>query len=380
MTWQTVKLGELARVRTGKLDANAADENGLYPFFTCAVKPLSINTPAFDCKAILVAGNGDLNVKYYEGKFNAYQRTYVIESLDEKKLLPRYLYLFLNEYISELRALAIGGVIKYIKLANLTDAPIPLPPLVEQQRIAAILDQTELIKSRRELAIEKLEITAQSLFLQMFGDPRLNEKGYEKVSIGQLASDSKGGASLAPEDFIEDGFPILHKGAIKKNGVISIDARKKTFSSFEYANSNKTHIASKEHVVVTLRDLVPSGPSIGLAADLQNGEYEEYLLAQGVYAFILDNIKVLPSYFVCLSNMPSFRNLLRQYAVGSTQIHIRTPVYFGINIPLPPIEEQQLFNKRIIRISSISQKLASSALKFSKFQKSLQSKAFSGQL
>ncbi len=64
-------LGELTRIRTGKLDANAADEDGAYPFFTCAVEPLRIDTAAFDCKAVLVAGNGDLNVKYYEGRFNA---------------------------------------------------------------------------------------------------------------------------------------------------------------------------------------------------------------------------------------------------------------------------------------------------------------------
>jgi len=93
-------LGDLTRIRTGKLDANAADENGIYPFFTCAVEPLRINTPAFDCKAVLVAGNGDLNVKYYEGKFNAYQRTYVIESLDECALVPRFLYAFLDLYVS----------------------------------------------------------------------------------------------------------------------------------------------------------------------------------------------------------------------------------------------------------------------------------------
>ncbi len=80
-------LGRLTRIRTGKLDANAADENGAYPFFTCAVEPLRINKEAFDCKAVLVAGNGALNVKYYEGKFNAYQRTYVIESSCVQKFL-----------------------------------------------------------------------------------------------------------------------------------------------------------------------------------------------------------------------------------------------------------------------------------------------------
>ena len=186
MTWPTVKLGEITKIRTGKLDANAANENGAYPFFTCAVEPLSINTAAFDCKAILVAGNGDLNVKYYEGKFNAYQRTYVIESLDENKLLPKYLFLFLEKYVSRLRELAIGGVIKYIKIGNLTDAELPLPPLAEQQRIAAILDKAEEIKRKREQAVAKLDELAQSTFVEMFGDPVRNQKGWKTVELKQF--------------------------------------------------------------------------------------------------------------------------------------------------------------------------------------------------
>ena len=72
---QYLKLGSLTRIRTGKLDANAADDNGKYPFFTCSKEPLSINTCSYDCECVLVAGNGDLNVKYYDGKFDAYQRT-----------------------------------------------------------------------------------------------------------------------------------------------------------------------------------------------------------------------------------------------------------------------------------------------------------------
>ena len=77
-----VRLGEFVSIKTGKLDANAADEDGIYPFFTCAENTLRINTAAYDCECVLVAGNGDLNVKYYNGKFNAYQRTYIIEVLD----------------------------------------------------------------------------------------------------------------------------------------------------------------------------------------------------------------------------------------------------------------------------------------------------------
>ena len=76
--YRTDKLGNYVRIRTGKLDANASDPHGIFPFFTCAEKPLRINSYSFDCECILVAGNGDLNVKYYSGKFDAYQRTYVI--------------------------------------------------------------------------------------------------------------------------------------------------------------------------------------------------------------------------------------------------------------------------------------------------------------
>ena len=97
------RLGDYVRIRTGKLDANAASERGQYPFFTCAVEPLKIDTYSYDCECVLVAGNGDLNVKYYNGKFDAYQRTYIIESLDKTVLSVSYLYCFLDKYIETLR-------------------------------------------------------------------------------------------------------------------------------------------------------------------------------------------------------------------------------------------------------------------------------------
>jgi restriction endonuclease S subunit len=146
-------LGELIRIRTGRLDANAADEDGIHPFFTCAVEPLRINTPAFDCKAVLVAGNGDLNVKYFEGKFNAYQRTYVIESLNESVLVPRFLHAFLDLYVSELRKQAIGGVIKYIKLPYLTDAVVQLPLKEWQQEFARRVGAVEKLKAAQRTAL-----------------------------------------------------------------------------------------------------------------------------------------------------------------------------------------------------------------------------------
>lgn len=130
-----VRIGDLTKIRTGKLDANVSSENGKYPFFTCSKEPLKISTYSYDCECVLAAGNGDLNVKYYNGKFDVYQRTYIIEDNGSHKIYVPYLYYFMERYIEELRKQAIGGVIKYIKLGNLTEAVIELPSIEDQKAI-----------------------------------------------------------------------------------------------------------------------------------------------------------------------------------------------------------------------------------------------------
>ena len=171
-----VKLGELTKIKTGKLDANASSPDGEYPFFTCSKEPLKISSYSYDCECVLVAGNGDLNVKYYNGKFDAYQRTYIIEDNSNGRLYLPYLYYFMNGYVEELRKLSIGGVIKYIKLRNLTDALIELPDIETQKYIVSILSKIkELIGSRyQELKI--LENLIKARFVEMFGTLHDNKK------------------------------------------------------------------------------------------------------------------------------------------------------------------------------------------------------------
>jgi type I restriction enzyme S subunit len=94
-------------------------------------------------------------------------------------------------------------------------------------------------------------------------------------------------------------------------------------------------------MAVTLRDLVPSGPSIGLIANLAQSKSTRYILAQGAYGFKIDESRLNPSYLVWLSNYEPFRLYMKRYAVGSTQVHIRTPIFQNLQIPLPPIDEQR---------------------------------------
>ena len=183
-----VKLGDVTKIKTGKLDANAASEGGEYPFFTCSREPLRISSYSYDCECVLVAGNGDLNVKYYNGKFDAYQRTYIIEDNSDGKLYMPYLYLFMEGYVEELRRQAIGGVIKYIKLGNLTDALIELPSVEEQKYIVEILFKSKRILEQRETELENLDELIKARFVEMFGTLDNPSQEFEKATLKELCN------------------------------------------------------------------------------------------------------------------------------------------------------------------------------------------------
>ena len=202
-----VKLGELTKIKTGKLDANASSPDGEYPFFTCSKEPLKISSYSYDCECVLVAGNGDLNVKYYNGKFDAYQRTYIIEDNSNGRLYLPYLYYFMNGYVEELRKLSIGGVIKYIKLRNLTDALIELPDIETQKYIVSILSKIkELIDSRyQELKI--LENLIKARFIELFGDPLIEDDRYPRVPLGSLAEVGSS-KRIFEKEYVSEGIPF----------------------------------------------------------------------------------------------------------------------------------------------------------------------------
>jgi type I restriction enzyme S subunit len=165
--WQVKKIGEVCSILTGKLNANAAVDNGKYPFFTCAREIFAIDCFAFDCEAILLAGNnavGDFNVKHYKGKFNAYQRTYVITINQEEPLLYRYLYLHMGNALKEFKAKSVGAGTKFLKLDIIKNLTIHLPPLPEQKQIVAILDEAFEGIDRAIANTEKNLVNSRELF------------------------------------------------------------------------------------------------------------------------------------------------------------------------------------------------------------------------
>lgn len=168
-------LGNLVDIRTGKLDANAAVQGGKYPFFTCSRQVFAIDKCAFDCEAILLAGNnavGDFNVKHYKGKFNAYQRTYVITTNQQKRVSYRFLYFQMRRSLKAFKAQSVGAGTKFLKLDMIKNMEIVLPPVGEQARLASqmdlLLENTERLEAIYRQKIDTLAELKQTILQKAF--------------------------------------------------------------------------------------------------------------------------------------------------------------------------------------------------------------------
>ena len=172
MEWKEVTLGEIAIFKTGKLNSNAAISNGEYPFFTCSPETLRINSYAFDQEAILLAGNnaeGNFSIKYYKGKFNAYQRTYVITPI-RGKVDIKFLYYALSLCLKQLKNMSQGTSTKFLTVTILNSFSVKLPSISDQRRIASILSSLDRKIELNNKINADLEEMAQAIFKNWFVD------------------------------------------------------------------------------------------------------------------------------------------------------------------------------------------------------------------
>ncbi len=187
--WRIKNLGDICLIRTGKKDVNEGNPKGEFPFFTCAAEHTFSDSYSFDAEALLIAGNGDVGkVSYYKGKFEAYQRTYVLSDFSD--VLPRFLYHILDGKLKDtVSKQKLGNTMPYIKVGMLKDFQMPIPPFPEQQRIVGILDEAfEGIATAKANAEKNLQ-NARALF-----DSHLHAvftqrgDGWGETSIGDICT------------------------------------------------------------------------------------------------------------------------------------------------------------------------------------------------
>lgn len=165
--WKEIKLGEICEIQTGKLNANAMIQGGRYKFFTCAKEVFEIDCYAFDTEAILISGNGENvgYIHYFNGKFNAYQRTYVLDKFTENILFIKYFLEFALKRKIEIEKK--DGNTPYIVLSTIFGFIVKLPNLKEQQKIAEVLTACDDEINLLNLKLENLKKQKQGLMQKL---------------------------------------------------------------------------------------------------------------------------------------------------------------------------------------------------------------------
>ncbi len=322
------KLGELCRIRTGKLNANQRVDDGLYPFFTCDINPYRIDTYDFDGESILVSGNGNVgHLNYYVGKFNAYQRTYVLLQFEyvSGRYLFHYLESFFKAYIwSKLKK----GSVPYITLPLLSDFLIPIPSITEQSRIVGILDTfTASIENLKQ------QIAQRRKQYEHYRDQLLDLEGKEGVemkTLGEIGTFIRG-SGIQKSDFVDEGFGCIHYGQIHtKYGLSATETISKVNESL-YKKSKK---AVKGDVVLA----TTSEDAEGVAKPVAWLGNESIAVSGDAYIFHHDQNGKFMAYQFASHRFCLFKIA---HATGAKVVRISGDSMAKFTFPLPSIEEQQ---------------------------------------
>ena len=356
MEW--VRLGKLVDIKTGKLNANAAVPNGKYPFFTTAQEISYIDSYSYDDEVVLVAGNGDLNVKYYKGKFDAYQRTYILTKKENAELNLKFLYFFMTDYVKILRSQSIGGVIKYIKLENLTEAKIPLLSFVQQTNIVDMLNKTEaLIKNRKE-QIQAYDDLIESLFFEMF-----NHLEVKETSLKKHIKFSKNSVSDF-SDYLDENY-IGVENIEKETGRI-LKVEKVSDSNIK---SSKNYFTRDDVLYSRIR---PNLNKVALP------DFDGLVSSE---VFVINCGSEINKFFLTYTlRSKKFVTYAMLNSSGANFPRVNKKIIEGYKIKVPPIELQNKFAEYVIKIEEEKKKLNSSLKELEDLFDALMQDAFSGNL
>ncbi|MBC8550003.1 MAG: restriction endonuclease subunit S [Candidatus Brocadiales bacterium] len=428
--WTVYDIGKICKIQTGKLDVNQADEGGKYPFFTCAEKIYRINTPAFDTEAVLVAGNGFFNVKYYKGKFNAYQRTYVLTDID---IDGKYLYYYTNYRLPDITLSNRGSTIRYIRLGDLRDYPVVVAPPDEQKLIVAEIEKqfsrldeavaalkrikanlkrykasvlkaavegklteewrkehpdvepaSELLK---RILVERRRKWEEAYPTKMYKEPgeidksKLNalHKGWVWASL-EMITDAIGGYAFKSKEFSDSGHQIIKMANIKME---TLDL-----------SQRPAFMSDVPDDIVVKYQLVDGDILITLTGTRKKRDYGYVVQIKEPNTSLLLNQRIarLRPYLCELSSFLSmvlqsevYRDRFFSYETGNVgQGNVGMKAITIESIPFPPLEEQLTimrdYSRNVSVANNIERDVDNNLKRADRLHQSILNKAFSGQL
>jgi restriction endonuclease S subunit len=283
------------------------------------------------------------------------------------KCEPIYLYYYLKSIKSELIRKGVGGAQPNISAGIIKDTKIPLPPLATQKKIAAILDVADAYRQKTKALIKKYDELSQSLFLDMFGDPVGNPKGWEKKPMGELMKIVRGGSPRPIDKFLGGTYPWIKIGDATKGNDIYLE---KTKQHIIEEGLKKTRLLPKGSLI-----FANCGVSLGFARIIQF----EGCIHDGWLAFSeLDNT-VLNELFL-LKALNSITRYFRETAPDGTQPNLNSAIMKNFNVILPPIDLQNRFEVRLKVLIKQKAQAQESLVKAEELFNSLLGRAFKGEI
>ncbi|EMB7845770.1 restriction endonuclease subunit S [Vibrio vulnificus] len=396
-SWVSSKLGKLSAIRSAsRVHREQWTDTGV-PFFrssdVVAAYKGSDNNKAFISydlfeelseksgkpkkDDLLVTGGGSIGIPYLIPNDDPlYFKDADLLWFKNKKALDGYfLYEFLttSKFRRYLASITHTGTISHYTIEQAKSTPITLPELAEQQKIASFLSKVDekiaLLTEKKAKLTEYKKGVMQQLFDGSFQEqdgklvflpPTLRFKAddgsefpdWEGRQLSDFVINHRGGAPLKPSDFVKlSEYEVIPKKAIQAGGRLILDSRNPTYCSKEFFQSYQKNVVDSDYLITTLRDLVPSGPTIGYI--VENKCKYELLLAQGVYGFKIKR-ELNSTFLIQWSNTSDYRKLMQRLIVGSTQVHIRNEDFFGMELLVPTFAEQ---TKIADFLSSIDQKI-----------------------
>ncbi len=293
---------------------------------------------------------------------------------DPSKADVKYLFRALETKVGEMLSRTVGGAQPNINQGIVKDLRVPLPTLEEQRRIAAILDQAETLRTQRRTALALLDSLTQSLFLDMFGDPVTNPKGFQRQKLGELISTGPQNGLYKSSTEYGSGTPILRIDAFYDGVVTKLNSLKRVRLSPDEVTT--FGLAAEDIVINRVNSIEYLGKSALIPTLSEPTVFESNMMRFTVRRELLD-----PGYVVHFLQTPFIKSQIlagSKNAVNQSSINQQDVKGFQINVP--PLSLQQTFATRIASIEALKATHRRALAALDALFASLQQRAFAGQL
>lgn len=346
---------------------------GKYPFYTSSdTLTKSLNEYLFDNESLIFGTGGQASIHYCNGKFAVSTDCFVTQPKSNKDVFLRYIFYYLSGNIHILQNGFKGAGLKHISKDYIQNIQIPLPPLPQQQKIANILDAADALRQNDKTLIAKYDELTQALFLDMFGDPVSNPRGWEKVELGNITDLITDGKHGNCNDEPNSGYYFISAKDIFDDNINYNRVREIPKSEFEEVD-RRTNLQAGDLVMVN------TGATIGklaIAKDIPETRRTTFQKSVAVIKVKREKIDTVFLKYVFILRLESFSGK----GSGSAIQNLLLSEMRRFKIIIPPLELQNQFAERVAVIEEQKAIAQKSLEKSEELFNSLLQKAFKGEL